>query len=263
VTGQWEALEAELDDEADHAATARIRARAESSDMVVVEGHAGDATAEERGLGGTAELAALDSGTAEIAALNTGLDDDDYDSGTAQVEALLDPDDDFLGGTGSFPAPTAPDTNRAAKSGAAASSGLSDQTLSSQTVINLDQADPIAEADFHMAYGLYDQAADLVRIAIQREPHRRDLKLKLLEVFFVWGNKEEFLRLTRELNDSRNEGEPGEWDKIVIMGRQIAPEDPMFSEGQGGGKCVRGRVERWRSYWQAPPHSSARTRIRP
>ena len=62
----------------------------------------------------------------------------------------------------------------------------SDETISSETAINLDQGDPLAEADFHMAYGLYDQAADLIRIAISREPNRRDLKLKLLEVFFVW-----------------------------------------------------------------------------
>ena len=112
-----------------------------------------------------------------------------------------------------------------------------DETISSETAVNLDQGDPLAEADFHMAYGLYDQAADLVRIAIQREPQRRDLKLKLLEVFFVWGNKEEFLKLTRDLNDTRSEGEPGEWDKIVIMGKQIAPEDSMFFEG-GGGSAV-------------------------
>jgi pilus assembly protein FimV len=112
-----------------------------------------------------------------------------------------------------------------------------DETISSETAVNLDQGDPLAEADFHMAYGLYDQAADLVRIAIQREPARRDLKLKLLEVFFVWGNKEEFLKLTRELNESRAEGEAGEWDKIVIMGKQIAPEDPMFFEG-GAGSAV-------------------------
>jgi pilus assembly protein FimV len=110
-----------------------------------------------------------------------------------------------------------------------------DETISSETAVNLDQGDPLAEADFHMAYGLYDQAADLVRIALQREPGRRDLKLKLLEVFFVWGNREEFLKLSRDLADSRGEGEAGEWDKIVIMGKQIAPEDPMFSEGQGGG----------------------------
>ncbi|MEO8063788.1 MAG: FimV/HubP family polar landmark protein [Pseudomonadota bacterium] len=110
-----------------------------------------------------------------------------------------------------------------------------DDTISSDTAVNLDQGDPLAEADFHMAYGLYDQAADLVRIAIQREPDRRDLKLKLLEVFFVWGNKEQFTTMARELAETRNEGPAGEWEKIVIMGRQIAPEDSMFSEGSGGG----------------------------
>jgi pilus assembly protein FimV len=80
-----------------------------------------------------------------------------------------------------------------------------------------------------MAYGLYDQAADLVQIAISREPNRRDLKLKLLEVFFVWGNKERFLQSARELASTRDQALPGEWEKVVIMGRQIAPEDALFS----------------------------------
>ncbi len=82
-----------------------------------------------------------------------------------------------------------------------------------------------------MAYGLYDQAADLIRIAIGREPERRDLKLKLLEVFFVWGNKEQFLQTARELAATRAEAAPGEWEKIVIMGKQLAPEDPLFAGG--------------------------------
>jgi pilus assembly protein FimV len=104
-------------------------------------------------------------------------------------------------------------------------------TISSETAVNLDQGDPLAEADFHMAYGLYDQAADLIRIAIGREPERRDLKLKLLEVFFVWGNKEQFLQTARELAGTRAEAAPGEWEKIVIMGKQLAPEDPLFAGG--------------------------------
>src|SRR6185436_284720 len=97
----------------------------------------------------------------------------------------------------------------------------------------LDQGDPLAEADFHMAYGLYDQAADLVRIAIAREPERRDLKLKLLEVYFVWGNKEQFLAAARDLATSRDEAAPGEWEKIVIMGKQLAPDDELFAGGSG------------------------------
>src|SRR2546423_8717070 len=54
----------------------------------------------------------------------------------------------------------------AAPAAATARRVASDETISSETAINLDQGDPLAEADFHMAYGPYDQAADLIRIAI-------------------------------------------------------------------------------------------------
>jgi pilus assembly protein FimV len=110
---------------------------------------------------------------------------------------------------------------------------VSEDTLSSESAVRFDQQDALAEADFHMAYGLYDQAADLVKIAIEREPHRRDLKLKLLEIYFVWGNRELFLDTARELHGSRDQGTAGEWDKVLIMGKQIAPEDSMF-KGEAG-----------------------------
>jgi pilus assembly protein FimV len=104
-----------------------------------------------------------------------------------------------------------------------------DDTLSGDGPVSIEAGDPLAEADFHMAYGLYDQAADLIQVAAKREPKRRDLKLKLLEIFFVWGNRDRFLELAREMADSRAEGQPGEWDKVLIMGRQIAPEDALFA----------------------------------
>ncbi len=104
-----------------------------------------------------------------------------------------------------------------------------EDTLSGDGPASIESGDPLAEADFHMAYGLYDQAADLVQLAMKREPQRRDLKLKLLEIFFVWGNRDRFLQLAREMNASRNEAPAGEWDKILIMGKQIAPEDALFT----------------------------------
>jgi pilus assembly protein FimV len=111
-----------------------------------------------------------------------------------------------------------------------------DDTMSSESAVNLDQGDPLAEADFHMAYGLYDQAADLVRIALEREPDRRDLRMKLLEIYFVWGNKDLFLQTAKTLEATRDRAPAGEWDKIVIMGRQICPDDPLFGASAGGGR---------------------------
>src|SRR5262249_33622981 len=106
---------------------------------------------------------------------------------------------------------------------AAAVAAPVEETLSNQTVINLDQADAVAEADFHMAYGLYDQAAELVQKALEASPNRRDLKLKLLEVFFVWGNKDSFLKAAQSLRGEIGQGADADWDKVVIMGRQICP----------------------------------------
>ncbi|HZF15804.1 MAG TPA: FimV/HubP family polar landmark protein [Steroidobacteraceae bacterium] len=120
---------------------------------------------------------------------------------------------------------------------------LTDDTISSETAINLDQGDPLAEADFHMAYGLYDQAADLVRIAIERHPERRDLKLKLLEIFFVWGNKDAFLQQARELHETRAQAPSSEWDKIVIMGKQICPDDDLFLQSRAGHAAVAQEVD--------------------
>ncbi len=111
-----------------------------------------------------------------------------------------------------------------------------DDTMSSESAVNLDQGDPLAEADFHMAYGLYDQAADLVRIALEREPERRDLRLKLLEIYFVWGNKEAFLQTAKTLEATRDRAPAGEWDKIVIMGKQICPDEPLFAGSAGSGR---------------------------
>jgi pilus assembly protein FimV len=102
-------------------------------------------------------------------------------------------------------------------------------TLSGDGPASLESGDPLAEADFHMAYGLYDQAADLVQLAMKREPQRRDLKLKLLEIYFVWGNKDRFLELARELETTRSDAPAGEWDKVLIMGKQIAPGDALFA----------------------------------
>ncbi len=108
--------------------------------------------------------------------------------------------------------------------------------MSSESAVNLDQGDPLAEADFHMAYGLYDQAADLVRIALEREPDRRDLRLKLLEIYFVWGNKDAFLQTAKGLEATRDRAPAGEWDKIVIMGKQICPDEPLFASTAGSGR---------------------------
>ncbi len=104
-----------------------------------------------------------------------------------------------------------------------------EDTFSSETAVNLDQSDPIAEADFHMAYGLYDQAADLINGAIDADPGRQDLLSKLCEIYFVWGNRDAFVDAATRLKTAVGGSESAEWDKIVIMGQQIAGDHELFA----------------------------------
>jgi pilus assembly protein FimV len=183
VTGRWEALESETDEDQDtRDATARLRRVAEQT-IVVEEQHA--------------EQPRRASAEADAPARRSA----------------------------------APRPQRAA--------APADETLSSQTVINLDQADAVAEADFHIAYGLYDQAAELVQKALEAAPDRRDLKVKLLEVYFMWGNKDAFLQAAHALRSDVDQADDPDWNKVVIMGRQICPDERLFTEATTGG----GRVD--------------------
>ena len=184
VTGRWEALESETDDDAEtRDATERMRRHLPEQTIVVEEQHAERVR-------------------------------------PAQTEAE-------------------PPARRAAAPRPQRPVAPADETLSSQTVINLDQADAVAEADFHIAYGLYDQAAELVQKALEAAPDRRDLKLKLLEVYFMWGNKDSFLKAAQALRADIGQGDDPDWNKVVIMGRQICPDERLFTEATTGG----GRVD--------------------
>ena len=168
-----------------------------------------------------------------------GLDSTDitnFRDPTARISTGRGEDDSFLvEESGEHPMP---EFNEPAEKFGAITSDLKapEDTMSSESAVNLDQGDPLAEADFHMAYGLYDQAADLVRIALEREPDRRDLRLKLLEIYFVWGNKDAFLQSAKGLEATRDRAPAGEWDKIVIMGKQICPDEPLFASSAGSGR---------------------------
>lgn len=109
-----------------------------------------------------------------------------------------------------------------------------EDTFSSDTAINLDQSDPVAEADFHMAYGLYDQAADLINGALAIEPERQDLLTKLCEIYFVWGNRDSFVDAAARLKNASPDDVDSEWDKIIIMGQQIAADHEMFTDVKPG-----------------------------
>jgi pilus assembly protein FimV len=134
------------------------------------------------------------------------------------------------------PAPRRAESEGAEREAAAPEGGEDYQypfedTIASETGINLDQSDPLAEADFHMAYGLYDQAAEIMKKAIAHEPDRYDLRRKLVDICFVWGNAKEFLAQAKSIRETGGAEAEADWSKIAIMGRQICPGETLFEGG--------------------------------
>ena len=62
-------------------------------------------------------------------------------------------------------------------------------------------ADALGEADIYIAYGKFTQAAELLQNAINDEPHRSDLRLKLMEVYAELGDRDGFSRQEQELRE--------------------------------------------------------------
>lgn len=61
--------------------------------------------------------------------------------------------------------------------------------------------DALGEADIYIAYGRFTQAAELLQGAINDEPQRADLRLKLMEVYAELGDRNAFARQEGELRE--------------------------------------------------------------
>ena len=109
---------------------------------------------------------------------------------------------------------------------------LSDFSQGGMGNIHTDEVDPIAEAEVYLAYGRDEQAEDILKDAIVKDPVRQELKGKLLEIYFQRNDVAGFETLAEELYAAL-EGKGGKvWDKAEEMGRKLSPNNPMFRGGQ-------------------------------
>ncbi|MFC2973505.1 FimV/HubP family polar landmark protein [Azotobacter bryophylli] len=73
--------------------------------------------------------------------------------------------------------------------------------LASQEQQAAQSGDVLGEADIYIAYGRFNKAAELLQAASNDEPNRRDLRLKLMEVYAELGDREGFARQEKELRE--------------------------------------------------------------
>lgn len=118
----------------------------------------------------------------------------------------------------------------------ATASDLDNDSADSETVAQT--ADIIGEAEIYIAYGRFDQAADLLKNSIELEPSRIDLRTKLLEVYLETDDATSFAEAELELN-SLGDIEANE-KAVAMRNRLTSPitgdidsldaEEPSFEE---------------------------------
>ncbi len=130
------------------------------------------------------------------------------------------------------------DDTETGMSEATETSFLSEFSHSEMDVLQDDtgEVDPVAEADVYIAYGRYQQAEELLRQAIDRDPEQIKSHLKLLEILFVTKNEQAFTE-TAEILAAKNSGQvdPEAWQQVVAMGHQLNPGHKLFADAEETG----------------------------
>ena len=96
--------------------------------------------------------------------------------------------------------------------------------------IDTDEVDPIAEAEVYLAYGRDAQAEEILKDALKKDPQRQEIYLKLLEIHAQHNKPSAFETVATELYAVTG-GQGEVWQKAVALGRQLDPNNPMFTEG--------------------------------
>lgn len=176
------------------------------------------------------------------------------DKSSAAVEDVFEPGDDF--DSSGFDDPVATDLEQeipdlgldAATAGTAEPSPsplAATQTSSADVGEDDDQSDDTtAEADVYLAYGLYDQAEDLLKQAIAQNPQNIAYQGKLIETYFNSGKKDELIAQAQQLKEIVGDRTSSVWNKAVVLGKEIAPENPLFSGETASGSAADYEVEK-------------------
>lgn len=103
--------------------------------------------------------------------------------------------------------------------------------------IDTDEVDPVAEADVYMAYGRDAQAEEILLEALQKDPHRIAIHVKLLEIYANRKSVRQFETLATELFSQTN-GVGAEWEKVAAMGAKLDPANPLYTGGKPAGQAA-------------------------
>ncbi len=107
------------------------------------------------------------------------------------------------------------------------SSFQSDFAAAGSGAVDTDEVDPVAEADVYMAYGRDAQAEEILKEALQKDPNRQTVRLKLLEIYNQRGDAASFSATANDLRTATG-GQGEQWEKAATLGQLLDPGNAMY-----------------------------------
>jgi pilus assembly protein FimV len=93
--------------------------------------------------------------------------------------------------------------------------------------IDTDEVDPVAEADVYMAYGRDAQAEEILKEALQKDPSRQAVRVKLLEIYAARKDVKAFETTAGEIYAATG-GHGPDWEKTAALGQTIDPGNALY-----------------------------------
>ncbi|MDO8412153.1 MAG: FimV/HubP family polar landmark protein [Gallionellaceae bacterium] len=103
-----------------------------------------------------------------------------------------------------------------------------------------DEVDPISEADLFLNFGRDEQAEEILKDALSKNPNNHLIHLKLLSIYVNRKDVNSFSLIANQLKDS---GDASAWEQAVSMGRKLDPSNPVYGGGGSSAAAAEKKVE--------------------
>ncbi|QLI82906.1 FimV family protein [Chitinibacter fontanus] len=110
---------------------------------------------------------------------------------------------------------------------------LTDFSRQGLGTIDTDEVDPIAEAEVYMAYGRDAQAEEILKDALNKDPARHEIRMKLLDIYAARRDAGAYEEHASALFAVTN-GQGDYWREAALNGRAIDPENPLYRKEPAG-----------------------------
>ncbi|MGC9128063.1 MAG: FimV/HubP family polar landmark protein [Acidithiobacillus sp.] len=129
------------------------------------------------------------------------------------------------------PASSAPAAHGASDSGRTAAAET-ESSATADTGTDLSdplQVDPLEQADLYLTYGKSDSAVTVLQEALEENPRRKELYVKLLDLYAQLDRRDAYLELAERMR-GRFGPNNGAWQQVAAQGAQLFPGHSLFAD---------------------------------